>query len=74
VLRRPEHSKIEVVEPKEEEEEEEEESKLPFKGAYFMCIFEVSFIHLKFMSSLRSRNIDINELGNSLKFVILLLK
>lgn len=39
-----------------------------------MCIFEVSFIHMKFMSSLRSGNIDINELENTLKFVILLLK
>jgi len=39
-----------------------------------MCIFEVSFIHIKFMSSLRSGNIDIHELGNVLKFAILLLK
>jgi len=39
-----------------------------------MCIFEVSFIHIKYMSSLRSGNIDIDELGNALKFVILLLK
>ena len=44
------------------------------KGAYFMCIFEVSFIHIKFMSSLRNGNIDINELGNAFNFVILLLK
>ena len=39
-----------------------------------MCILEVSFIHIKFMPSLRSGNIEINELGNALKFVILFLK
>lgn len=32
-----------------------------------MSIFEVSFIHIKFMLSLRSGNIGINELRNALK-------
>jgi hypothetical protein len=39
-----------------------------------MSIFEVAFVHVNFMSSLRNGSIGINELGNGLKFVILLLK
>lgn len=39
-----------------------------------MFIFEVSFIHMKFLSSLRRGNVDINKLGSAVKFVILLMK